>query len=406
MMSQQQTLTKCMVVLAAGIVLLCLRAPAANFRNIHGQAITGELRAVESEGVILVEREKGTLLRLPSAELMRIEFSEGREPEQWLEGVVLYLPGGQKICGSAAKLSQTAVEVRSPSLGRLKLPLEKLLAVEFRRPGERPQNAEKMCQKMLRNQSNNDIAFLVNGDEMPGILVGFDADGVTFKTQLGEMPLERSRLFGLSFAAHKHPSPPPSLLAVAQCTDGSVVRGTLAQSEGRVIKLALLAGLEAEIEVDNLIAIRFEQGKLIYLSDLEPAEAVSKPYFAGDHTWPYRRDQSYDRKPIRLARKTYRKGLGTFSGMKLTYNLGGEFEKFVSLVGIDDADVNRQGDVTVRVLADGEEIFNKQHITCESGPVKIELSMKGVNKLQLVVDFGGNMYFGDLTDWANAHLIR
>ena len=177
-------------------------------------------------------------------------------------------------------------------------------------------------------------------------------------------------------------------------------------SKGGRIKLALLAGPEVEIAESSLIELAFKQGKLVYLSDLKPAKEVRRPYFTGDHTWPYQQDRNYDRKPIRLAGKVYRKGLGMFSGMTLTYDLGGGFKKFAALVGIDDADENRQGDVTVRVLADGKEVFRKAGITRKAGPVKIDLPVKGVKTLELSVEFGGNMLFGDFTDWADAHLIR
>ena len=220
------------------------------------------------------------------------------------------------------------------------------------------------------------------------------------------MPLATARLFGVSFAARKRPPPPASLLAVARCTDGSVVTGTLLASKGGGVKLALLAGPKVEIGETHLIELGFRQGKLVYLSDLDPAKAEGRPYFTGDHTWPYQRDKSYDRKPIRLGGKVYGKGLGMFAGMKLTYQLGGEFKKFASTVGIDDADEHNQGNVIVRVLADGKEVFKKAGLTRKSGPVKIDLSVKGVRELVLVVDFGGNMLFGDITDWADAHLIR
>jgi hypothetical protein len=68
--------------------------------------------------------------------------------------------------------------------------------------------------------------------------------------------------------------------------------------------------------------------------------------------------------------------------------------------------VNRQGNVNVAVLADGKEVFRKDGLTRATGPVKVDLPMQGVKTLTLKVEFGENMHFGDLTNWANAHLIR
>jgi len=397
---------KHLLLLTAAAAFLCVDASAAAFHKIDGTAVTGTLQSVDGQGVMSVQPDKGDVVRIKSDELMRIEFTEDTQPDELIDGVVVYLPGGDRICGKLTKSSQTHVEVASSSLGSLKLSLEKPLALEFRRAGEQPKDAEKMRARMLANQTKNDILFSANGDQMPGILVKFDGDKVVLKSALGEIPLKTSRLFGLSFAARKRAPPPPSLLAVARCADGSIVTGQLKESQKGIIRLALVAGGEVSIPSTALVDLGFKQGKLVYLSDLKPADESYTPYFGGDHTWPYRRDRSYDRKPIRLAGKTYRKGLGTYSGMKLTYHLGGEFSRFVAWVGIDDADVNHHGDVAVRVLTDGKEAFKKASITRKTGPVKIELSMSKVKKLQLVVEFGGNMHFGDLTDWANAHLIR
>jgi|GEM_PF-2642735 len=386
--------------------LLCGIAAAAEFHRIDGTVVSGEARSIDAEGVIEIKPAEGDAVKVPADEVIRVEFVKDREPDVLLDGIVVYMPGGDRVCGTLKGSSHTSIEVRSKLLGNLTLPIEKLLAVEFRRAAEQPKNVEDMRERLLVNKTQDDVSFSTNGDEMSGILVGFESDKVVLRTSMGEMLLDPERLFGLSFAARERAPQPPSLLAVARCIDGSRITGKLKASEGGKLTIGLLAGPDVEIAPRAIIDIRFKHGKLVYLSDLDPVEEVTTPFFSGDYTWPMQRDRNYDRSTIRLAGETYQKGLGTFSGMKLTYNLGGEFEKFVSLVGIDDADVNHQGDVTVRVMADDKEVFNKAGITRAAGPVKIELPLKGVNKLQLVVDFGGNMHFGDLTDWADAHLIR
>ena len=388
------------LILAAGV------APAADFVTIEDKTVSGALQAVDAKGVMHVKPEKGDAVALPADELMSITFGEDRQPEELLDGVVLDLADGDRVAGKLVKGSQTELTVKSAAIGEVTLSIDKLLALEFRRAGEQPKNVAKLRAQLLKNTSKNDVAFLVNGDQMPGILVGFGADTIKLKAALGELPLKHSRLFGLSFAARKRTPPPPSLLALARCVDGTTVTGQLKASKGEMVSLRLLAGPTVEIDAGQIVEMGFKQGKLVYLSDLKLAKALAKPYFGGDHTWPHCADKSYDRKPIRLAGKTWRKGLGTFSGMTLSYTLGKEFSKFAALVGIDDADVNRQGNVTVRVLADGREVFKKEKLTRQTGPVKVDLPMKGVQTLTLKVEFGENMHFGDMTDWANAHLIR
>ncbi len=393
------------ILLTTALTALGGSAAAATFHIIDGRTVTGELQSIDAKGVVAIKPEAGAPVTVPADELKRVEFGDDRDPDP-PDGVVLHLPGGDRIHGRLEKSSAASVEVRSPSLGKLTMPLEKLLAVEFHRAADMPKNADDMRAAMLANKTKSDISFSANGDQMPGILVKFEPDKILLKAALGEMPLETARLFGLSFAARKRPPPPASLLAIARCTDGSVVTGRLLASAAGRLKLALLAGPEVEIDDTGLIALGFRQGKLVYLSDLKPAKEVRRPYFGGDHTWPYQRDRNYDRGPIRLGGTTYRKGLGMFSGMTLTYQLGGQFKKLVSAVGIDDADEHSQGNVVVRVLADGKEVFRKAGLTRKSGPAKVELPVAGVQSLELVVEFGENMHIGDFTSWGDAHLIR
>ncbi len=427
------------------LALLCGNTAAAVFHKIDGTTISGELQAIAADGTITIKREDSESVKIAAEDLMRIQAAEDRESDEPIEGVVLHMPGGDRVFGSLTKSSQTDVEVRTASMGTVRFALDKLLAIEFRRAGELPKNADKMRAEMLHNTTGNDISYSVTGDQMAGILTGFESDKVLLKLALApdEIPVATARLFGISFAARKRPPPPPSLLAVVcaeaeeavrsgdyniiilsdratgpdripipsllavvHCADASVVTGRLLESKGDALRLALVAGPEVEIAPSALIEITFKQGKLVYLSDLKPEKETYTPFFGGDPTWPFRPDQNYDRGPIRLGGKTYRKGLGTFSGMWLTYALGGEFRRFVALVGIDDADTNHQGNVTVRVLADGKEIFQRADLTRKSSPVRIDLSVEKAQTLELVVDFGKNMHFGDLTDWADAYLVR
>ena len=381
-------------------------AAGADFHTIDGKTTIGELKAVDAKGMLTVQPENGAATRLPADEVMRIDFTEDVEPDELLEGVILYLPHGDRMGGKLVKSSQTSLEIESASLGKVKLSLENLIAIEFRRAGEQLKDIEKMRAQLLNNRTRNDVSFSANGDQVSGILVGFDGNTVALKSSLGNISLKTSRLFGVALAARSRRPPPPTLLAVVRCMDGSRVTGQLRPAPAGGLTLQLLAGPQVRVAKGQLIDVVFKQGKLVYLSDLKPSAQKVTPYFGGDPTWPYRRDRNYDGKPIRVAGKTYQKGLGMFSGMTLTYDLGGGFKKFAARVGIDDADINNQGDVTVRVLADGKEAYKKAGLTRRGGPAAVQLSMEAVKTLQLVVEFGGNMHFGDLTDWANAHLIR
>ena len=155
--------------------LCCGSARAAKFYTIGGQVITGDLQSVDAAGTMEVKSDPaGAPQKLAGEDLMRIEFAEDREPEELADGVVVHLPGEDRICGVLAKSSQSAVEVQTKSFGRLTLPLEKLLAIEFRRLGERPKDAAAMQAQFLANDTKNDIKSKPGrSSERPGFLITF-----------------------------------------------------------------------------------------------------------------------------------------------------------------------------------------------------------------------------------------
>ncbi len=387
------------------VVMFCGTAAATEFVTIADKTISGELGEVSQDGEVTIVPDVGEPSTVPADELKLIRFGRGREAEEPHSGVVAYLAGGDRITGEMVGASKSQITIESRALGEISIPLGNVLAVEFRRAGERVRNAAEMREEMLDHEGENDIFIATSGDRLSGILAGFEDDQVVLQTDVGETKLGMARLFGVALGAREAAERPDSLLAVAHCTDGSVVTGQLLESDAGV-RLALVAGPEVTVPTRRMVEMLFKQGKLVYLSDLEPVEQETRPYFSGDHTWPYQSDLSYDRTPIRLDGETYRKGLGMFSGMTLTYRLDGEFSRFASLVGIDDADVNHLGNVDVRVLADGEERFKKTGLTRKTGPVRVDIPAEGVERLTLVVEFGENMHFGDLTSWADARLVR
>lgn len=383
-------------------ISLVVSAAVANpeFTKIDGMTIEGPLNAVK--GGRFIVGSNGPEQIILAEEILSITFSTS-EPRLPGKGVVLHMPGGDSIVGKVVSSTQAEIEIDNASAGKLKMPLESILAIEFL--GEAKAD-EAFRAEITANKGASDFVFLANGDRVPGIVQKMDADTITVKTETGEMALKMDRVQGISFAQKNRPAQPEQFIAIIRCAEGTLITGSIQDSPAGAIKIKTLAGAAIELNTQNIIDISFRNGRLIYLSDLAPASTEYKPYFGGDRTWPFQKDKNYDRKPIRIAGKNYQKGVGTFSGMKLVYNLEGKYQKFVSLTGIDDADVNNQGDVTIRILADGKEVFNKTELTKKAGPVKIDVPVAGVKQLELVVEFGGNMHMGDITSWADAHLIK
>ncbi|HET6883425.1 MAG TPA: NPCBM/NEW2 domain-containing protein, partial [Pirellulales bacterium] len=149
--------------------------------------------------------------------------------------------------------------------------------------------------------------------------------------------------------------------------------------------------------------IVFRNGKLTYLSDLDPESVEETPFFG--RLMSYRRDQSLDGGPLKLKDKTYAKGLAVHSRSVLSYDLDGEYETFKATVGFDVSSQGR-GRVVCRVLGDGRELFAEPDLAATGEPRNVEVSVASVKQLSLEVDFGEAEDTGDRLLWADARLFR
>ncbi|MET9399002.1 sulfatase-like hydrolase/transferase [Kitasatospora sp. NPDC002965] len=142
-----------------------------------------------------------------------------------------------------------------------------------------------------------------------------------------------------------------------------------------------------------------------YLSDL--------PWVSATNGWgPVERDTSNGRKeagdgtPITFAGTTYAKGLGVHAPSEIVYHLGARGNRFTALVGIDDFSTRQSalGATKASVHGDGRVLFTTGKLTGASGPVEVDVDVRGVRLLRLVVeDANGNTAF-DHTSWARARV--
>jgi len=101
----------------------------------------------------------------------------------------------------------------------------------------------------------------------------------------------------------------------------------------------------------------------------------------------------------------YAKGLGVHAKSVVTYNLAGQYSRFISDAGIDD-EVNGAGSVEFQVWGDGTKLYDTGGWVSGSYPTQhINVSVAGVNTLQLIVLVGGTTA-NDHADWAGAQLSQ
>lgn len=134
----------------------------------------------------------------------------------------------------------------------------------------------------------------------------------------------------------------------------------------------------------------------VYLDALEPVSVVQG--------WgTLQKNKSVWEKPMRIGSQPFLRGLGTHAASRIVYALDGKYSRFQSMVGADAAHFPS---ITFEVWADGKELWKSGLMTRDDPAKKVDLDVKGVQKLELVVGDGGNGISGDHADWADAKLLR
>lgn len=148
----------------------------------------------------------------------------------------------------------------------------------------------------------------------------------------------------------------------------------------------------------------------VYLSDLTPSNNNATPNGPPNGWGPIEYDTSNgeddggDGNPITLNGVEYEKGLGVHAYSEVAYNIGGQYTRFISDIGVDD-ETGNGGSVVFRVFADGNEIYTSGVLTGASATETVNVDITGVQELVLIVDNAGNGNGLDHADWADARVV-
>jgi len=175
------------------------------------------------------------------------------------------------------------------------------------------------------------------------------------------------------------------------------------QLDKKHYKVKTLWGESVKIPISIVAQVQTRNGRLHYLSDFDPVKVEETPFF--DRVMPYRRDQAFNGEPLKISGRIYRKGLAMHSRCVLHYDLNDRFEKFRSKVGLQDPE-GYQGRVVIRLMGDGKTLFEDKDVKGVDAVRDVNVSVIGINRLTLEVDYGHNQDVADRVIWGNARLVK
>ncbi|MGL4511979.1 MAG: NPCBM/NEW2 domain-containing protein [Lacipirellulaceae bacterium] len=262
-----------------------------------------------------------------------------------------------------------------------------------------------------------DRVWLADGDFVEGRLVAIDAEGVRVEVAGAEVTTPLDRAVAVQFASDREAAATTPYCLVG-LDDGTLLRAVRVEIDGETLGATTAGGAALSTPVDRVTLVQpvgDASSRVVYLSDLEPADYRHTPYVAV--AWPYARDAGLPRpeapQPVGLATGAGRqaKGLSMHSASRVVYALdGGPRTLRASLAVARASESSASGSVVLRVYGARDGRFEPLHesdvVRGGDAPRDVEVDLSGATAVALVVDYADRGDEADEAQWLDARLER
>lgn len=354
--------------------------------------------AAMGAGWKLTGKQEGSAVEFAGMDLVSIAFADKPFPSK-PKGPYLRFPTGETLCADILGSDDEKVRARNPILGEFTVPLSAIEAVVMD-----VELADEVAGLVRRAADRHgDEVLLKSRDFVSGTVTGMQSDKVLLLREDQDVALDKARIAGIAF----DPSLvdyelTPELFAQLRLSDGSVINATEVVSDGPKLSVKTCFGASLLLDAGDLVDLSFRNGRVSYLSDLEPSKQVHDPFLDDSHS--LQRDRSALGDALRLGGRIYAKGLGVRSRSVLVYPLEG-YVRFDADVGLDES-AGPQASVRFQVLVDGELAFDSGEMVAASEPIPVQVPVKNARELTLLVEYESRGDVQDFANWCDARLSR
>lgn len=387
-------------------LLVCLLAagPVVTAESLGGASVRGELRELNDSLVVLTD-DSGEV-RLTGGDLLQLSFAEadGAPPSGAAAVEVRLVDGSQLYADGLSQDGETLVLARSNG-GELRLPLEAVGSVRWL---EATDELQSQWTDLLQQNAASDVLVVRKRDaldHLEGQIGPLSAERVEFRLDGESLNVKRERVAGLIFFR-----PRPDV-ATAKCSvlsrDGQRLSAAACVWSADGLRVTTCAGPEVVLAPGALARLDFSQGKLTYLSAVQPESSTWTPLLGGDELAPYqgpRFDRGALQPQLLLGGRAYARGLALHSRTELVYRLTEPCTRLEALAGIDDS-VGDAGHVRLTIWGD-DRVLWEGDVRGEDAPQPLSLDLTGVKRLRILVDFGDDLDAGDLLNLAEARIVK
>jgi hypothetical protein len=387
--------------LGAAMAALPASAVEVTVRTVDGADTVGDLISFSLGGSLDWQPAHTEPVQTPAYEIVAITALH-RTASPPATGAAVYLTPQGVLFGEIGDTDEDGLEITSPLLGRLRIPLECITAVVTER-GRHTLSAPAVRAAVRSTDRDTDELWFANGDRLSGSLLAINRERVVVETDAGSSQTPTEYLLGVFLAEAPPPLEDRKPRGILRLVDSSAVPVNHLRWYGPEVQAAAEDWLDLAFSAQHLTGLEVLGGRWRWLGSLAPSE-YEQSSLAGTR-WPYRIDANVMDEPLSIDGRTYDRGIGLHSAARLVYYLGGDYETFVAQVGMDDS-AGSYADADFEIVVDERTAFRRTGIGCGDPPTPVRLDIGGAQRLEIRVDYGRNGDIQDRVDLADAALIR
>ncbi len=224
-------------------------------------------------------------------------------------------------------------------------------------------------------------ALLKNGDRVVGqvTFINDASVGINNGKRVVQVPRARVLMVQQAVVAGTSSTTPGLQLRLA---NGDRLTGSPAAGAAGMVALSTAALGTLTVPTGLVRAAWREDATLLPVSTLTPVATAFTPRF--DETTALGVDRALDGGWLELAGQRYERGLALRAGMRVDYDLPAGSETFLAEVGA------ASGTITLRVLADGKQLYDSGERAAGAPPATISVALAGARRLTLQTLSAGN----------------
>jgi hypothetical protein len=352
--------------------------------TVDSRTITGRVASIDANSVTVRSADKATTV--PRKQLGEILLQKGKDLWERPDRTIVMTRDGGMLDAQSLEMAEGKLTLATELLGKVTLDIAAVSEIytgDTRRSAKLTRNRfEKMglpeasLDRMLVERSER------NWLSVTGVLKAIENGKITFHFNNADRKIGLDKVTLITVAKMDRKAPKPAGVLVGR--DGSRVAFTDIHMDANSVKLNPVNTTARTIDRRLVSRIEFLSANVTDLTKLKPVKVTEYGFFGT--SFPYKKNLSVGGRPLRMGKKTYRRGLGLHSFCELTYDIGGKYKTFITVAGIDD-EVRPHGDAQLTVLGDSKKLA-EHRITGQDKPIVVRAKVDGVKKLTIRVEFG------------------